>query len=242
MIGINGPSPNWDASTACTNASDRPPACCERCGCGKPNCRPKSKRFTRPPKISCSPERGGIWGFAKVGWTNVYIGDRRLGPAKARFIPPPWESVPDAIADLEKFVNSPSDVIPPLFVVALTHYQFETIHPFADGNGRIGRVLISRSLVKEGLLDHPVVYMSAYINEHKRDYVDLLLQISQRGNQAWSVCLRCRRSTWRKSPSNSPSPAPPRRATSDVWKSWGSSKNIPDAAAAATGPRRVSSR
>ena len=88
--------------------------------------------------------------------------------------------------DVEKFVNAEHDKIPPLFAVALTHYQFETIHPFSDGNGRIGRVLISRSLVKEGLLEHPVVYMSAYINEHRREYVDLLLRISQEGGDAWS--------------------------------------------------------
>ena len=118
---------------------------------------------------------------------NVYLGDRTLGVKKARFVPPPHgETVIDAISDLEKFVNEEHQEIPPLFVIALTHYQFETIHPFRDGNGRIGRVLISRSLVKEGLLDHPVVYMSAYINEHRREYVDLLLRISQEGGDAWS--------------------------------------------------------
>ena len=118
---------------------------------------------------------------------NVYLGDRRLGVKKARFVPPPHgKTVVDALSDLEKFVNEEHDEIPPLFVIALTHYQFETIHPFRDGNGRIGRVLISRSLVKEGLLDHPVVYMSAYINEHKQRYVDLLRDISRKGGQAWS--------------------------------------------------------
>ena len=85
-----------------------------------------------------------------------------------------------------KSSNTEHENVPPLFAVALTHYQFEAIHPFSDGNGRIGRVLISRSLVKEGLLEHPVVYMSAYINEHRREYVDLLLRISQEGGDAWS--------------------------------------------------------
>ena len=118
---------------------------------------------------------------------NVYLGDRTLGVKKARFVPPPHgETVIDAISDLEKFVNEEHQEIPPLFVIALTHYQFETIHPFRDGNGRIGRVLISRSLVKEGLLDHPVVYMSAYINEYKQQYVDLLRDISRKGGQKWS--------------------------------------------------------
>ena len=118
---------------------------------------------------------------------NVYLGDRSRGVKHARFVPPPaGENVVHAMSDLEKFVNTEQPDIPPLFVIALTHYQFETIHPFRDGNGRIGRVLISRSLVKESLLDHPVVYMSAYINAHKQTYVDLLREISRRGGDAWS--------------------------------------------------------
>jgi len=117
---------------------------------------------------------------------GAYIGGKKAGVKNARFVPPPADQVPDLMHDVEKFVNSDHEQIPPLFAVALTHYQFETIHPFRDGNGRIGRVLISRSLVKEGLLEHPVVYMSAYINEHRREYVDLLLRISQEGGEAWS--------------------------------------------------------
>jgi Fic family protein len=117
---------------------------------------------------------------------GVFIGDRSRGVKHARFVPmPAGDGLADALSDLEKFVNTPHENIPPLFVVALTHYQFETIHPFNDGNGRIGRVLISRSLVKEGLLEDPVVYMSAYINEHKQEYVDLLLNISRHGGDYW---------------------------------------------------------
>lgn len=117
----------------------------------------------------------------------VYLGDRTRGVKGARFIPlPAGDTLVDAMSQLEKFVNAAHGMIPPLFAIALMHYQFETIHPFRDGNGRIGRVLISRSLVKEGLLDHPVVYMSAYINEHKQEYVDLLLGISRHGGKAWS--------------------------------------------------------
>lgn len=118
---------------------------------------------------------------------SVYLGSQSRGVSAARFIPPPGgPTLVDAMSDLEKFVNNQEHKIPPLFLIALTHYQFETIHPFRDGNGRIGRVLISRSLVKEGLLDHPVVYMSAYINEHKQRYVDLLREISRKGGDAWS--------------------------------------------------------
>ncbi|MEQ9406565.1 MAG: Fic family protein [Fuerstiella sp.] len=118
--------------------------------------------------------------------SGVYIGDRSKGVKAARFVPmPAGPDLANALSDLEKFVNRRHDSIPPLFVVALTHYQFETIHPFSDGNGRIGRVLISRSLVKEGLLEHPVVYMSAYINRFKQEYVDLLLNISRHGADYW---------------------------------------------------------
>ena len=118
---------------------------------------------------------------------GVYLSGPLPGVKQARFIPmPAGDDLLTAIHDLERFVNQRHEHIPPLFAIALTHYQFETIHPFSDGNGRIGRVLISRSLVKEGLLEQPVVYMSAYINEHRRQYADLLLSISQRGGQAWS--------------------------------------------------------
>ena len=118
---------------------------------------------------------------------SVYIGDRERGPRHARFIPPPPGEVLDrAMVNFERFAHHCPEGIPALFAIALMHYQFETIHPFSDGNGRIGRVLISRSLVKEGLLDHPVVYMSAYINDHKRDYVDRLLGVSTHGEwEAW---------------------------------------------------------
>ena len=138
---------------------------------------------------------------------NVYIGDRSRGVRLARFIPmPPGDSLRHAMSQLEKFVNSKHPKIPSLFVIALTHYQFETIHPFSDGNGRIGRVLISRSLVKEGILEHPVVYMSAYIARHKQEYIDLLLRISQQGGAYWSqwiefilraICTQARDAIWR---------------------------------------------
>ncbi len=131
--------------------------------------------------------RGGDRRPGELRDCNVYIGDRSRGVAAARFVPmPPGDGLARAMHDLGTFVNTPHPEIPPLFVIALTHYQFETIHPFSDGNGRIGRVLLSRSLVKEGLLEQPVVYMSAYINEHKQEYVDLLLGISRNGGEYWS--------------------------------------------------------
>jgi len=114
----------------------------------------------------------------------VYIGDPERGPSFARYVPPPpGDTLTRCLRDFENFVHKEGNKIPALFAIALMHYQFESIHPFRDGNGRIGRVLISRALVKEKLLDHPAVYMSAYINEHKRTYVDSLLAVSVEG--AW---------------------------------------------------------
>ena len=135
--------------------------------------------------------RGGEQQPGELRNCGVFLGDRSRGVEKARFVPmPPGDELVGAMSRLEQFVNESHTQIPPLFVIALTHYQFETIHPFADGNGRIGRVLISRSLVKERLLEHPVVYMSAYINEHKQEYVDLLLNISQQGGEYWARWIR----------------------------------------------------
>lgn len=137
-------------------------------------------------KLLLSDVRGDRNRPGELRKCGVYIGDRSRGVHGARFVPmPAGEQLLTAITDLETFVNTHHDRIPPLFVVALTHYQFETIHPFGDGNGRIGRVLISRSLVKEGLLEHPVVYMSAWINRYKQEYVDLLLNISRHGGDYW---------------------------------------------------------
>lgn len=114
----------------------------------------------------------------------VYIGDPERGPSVARYVPPPpGDTLTGCLRDFENFVHKEGNKIPALFAIALMHYQFESIHPFRDGNGRIGRVLISRALVKEKLLEYPAVYMSAYINEHKRAYVDSLLAVSVEG--AW---------------------------------------------------------
>jgi Fic family protein len=138
-------------------------------------------------RLLLSDVRGDEKRPGELRQAGVYIGDRSKGVKAARFVPmPAGFELENALSDLEKFVNRKYERIPPLFVIALTHYQFETLHPFSDGNGRIGRVLISRSLVKEGLLEHPVVYMSAYINRYKQEYVDLLLNISRRGGAYWS--------------------------------------------------------
>lgn len=100
----------------------------------------------------------------------------------ATFVPPPVPQMHEALAALETYLNG-DDHYPPLLRLALVHYQFEAIHPFLDGNGRIGRLLISLLLVQWGLLPLPLLYLSAYFYRHRQDYYDLLLAVSERA--AW---------------------------------------------------------
>jgi Fic family protein len=102
---------------------------------------------------------------------------------EAIFVPPPVEEMTNALSDLEAFLHSPS-TLPPLVRLALSHYQFEAIHPFVDGNGRIGRLLISLFLCQEGLLNQPLLYLSAYFERRRDDYYRLLLDVSRRGSWA----------------------------------------------------------
>jgi Fic family protein len=99
----------------------------------------------------------------------------------ARFIPPPVEEMHSALGDLEKYIHASSD-LPSLVQAALIHYQFEAIHPFLDGNGRIGRLLIILLLVEWGLLSQPWLYLSVYFEEHRSAYYDHLLAVSQQGD------------------------------------------------------------
>lgn len=112
---------------------------------------------------------------------HVMIGAQGGDPRQARFIPPPPGAIFDECLNaFEQFANSEENEIDPLVALAMRHYQFEAIHPFRDGNGRIGRVLVARDLVKSGLLEAPVVYLSAHIKRHKSTYNDLLLGVSLR--------------------------------------------------------------
>ena len=108
-----------------------------------------------------------------------YIG-RPGGFKSARYIPPPVPEMIPALDQFEKFIHSESD-IPALVKLALIHYQFEAIHPFRDGNGRIGRLLLSLLLCDWKLLPKPLLYLSAYFDQHREAYFDHLLAVSQRG-------------------------------------------------------------
>lgn len=106
----------------------------------------------------------------------------------AVFIPPHQDRVPDLMGDLERFLHDEKYKVPPLIKAAIAHYQFETIHPFLDGNGRLGRLMISLYLASEGLLVKPALYLSDYFERHKTAYVDHMMAVRQ-GNhlRAWLI-------------------------------------------------------
>ncbi len=98
----------------------------------------------------------------------------------ATYVPPPPEHLSELLVGLEKFIQNPPGRISVLVQCAMLHYLFEAIHPFNDGNGRIGRLLIPVLLAQRGLLDQPLLYLSAYIERNKTEYYSLLLNVSQK--------------------------------------------------------------
>lgn len=113
-----------------------------------------------------------------------WIGGTR--PGNAVFVPPPPDQVAKLLGDLEQFVHSTAPDLPPLVNIALVHAQFETIHPFLDGNGRIGRLLIAALLEHWGLLAEPLMYLSGYLKQHQMEYYRLLGAIRMEGDwEAW---------------------------------------------------------
>lgn len=117
--------------------------------------------------------------------TRNWIGGATV--EQAEFVPPPASAVPELMKALERYVQNDTS-LPPLLRIGLIHYEFETIHPFLDGNGRIGRLLITLLLAKWGLLPLPLLHLSSYLEQHKRDYCDKMMAISGRGLwQDWLV-------------------------------------------------------
>ncbi|MEX2540746.1 MAG: Fic family protein [Trueperaceae bacterium] len=108
-------------------------------------------------------------------------------PGNARFVPPPHTYVPDLVSNLEHFLHDTYGRTPSLIKAALAHVQFETIHPFLDGNGRLGRLLITLLLYTEGVLEEPTLYLSLYFKEHRDQYYQLLQKV--REESAWEEWL-----------------------------------------------------
>ena len=112
-----------------------------------------------------------------------WIGPPGCTLMEATFVPPPEEEMKEALDLFEKYLHSPSG-LPPLIRLALIHYQFEAIHPFLDGNGRIGSLILTLLVCAEKLLPQPLLYLSAYFEQHRQQYYDSLLAVSQAGT--WS--------------------------------------------------------
>lgn len=117
--------------------------------------------------------------------TQNWIGPKGATLLDAAFIPPPPDEVPDALAKFENFIHD-EDQIPALIKIGLAHAQFETIHPFLDGNGRIGRLLVTFLLCEREILQKPVLYLSHYFRRRRSQYYDLLQAIRDEGDwESW---------------------------------------------------------
>lgn len=127
--------------------------------------------------------RGGDKNPGEFRAMQNWIGPPGSDITSARYVPPPSEYVRDALSEMLLFIQNTPKQIPLLVQCAMMHYQFEAIHPFADGNGRIGRLMISLFLMTKGVLSQPLLYLSAYFEKNRRQYWDKLLQVSR--NSEW---------------------------------------------------------
>mgnify|MGYP003412360441 FL=1 len=130
--------------------------------------------------------RGGRLQPGELRTSQNWIGPAGCTLATATFVPPPHHAVPEGLGDLERFLHA-HDALPPLVKIALAHVQFETIHPFLDGNGRVGRLLITFLLTERGVLHKPVLYLSHFFKQHRQEYYECLQAVRDRG--AWEDWL-----------------------------------------------------
>jgi Fic family protein len=142
-------------------------------------------------RLLCEAHRlllGGARGAGKqpgeLRRSQNWIGGTR--PGNAAFVPPPPQHVGDLLSDLERFIHAVDPELPPLVRIALIHAQFETIHPFLDGNGRIGRLLIAALMEQWGLLAEPLMYLSGYLKKYQAEYYRRLSAIRSEGDwEGW---------------------------------------------------------
>ena len=146
---------------------------------------PLSNRLIREIHgVLLSRGRGSTKSPGEFRRSQNWIGGSR--PGTAVFVPPPHTAVPDCMAALERFLHATDDRLPVLVRAGLAHVQFETIHPFLDGNGRVGRLLITLLLCHAGVLREPLLYLSLYFKEHRATYYDLLNHVRRTGNwESW---------------------------------------------------------
>ncbi|MBL8379410.1 MAG: Fic family protein [Burkholderiales bacterium] len=130
--------------------------------------------------------RGGRLQPGELRTSQNWIGPAGCTLSTATFVPPPHHAVPAALGDLENFLHA-NDDLPLLVKIALAHVQFETVHPFLDGNGRVGRLLITFLLTERGVLHKPVLYLSHYFKQHRQTYYDRLQAVRDQG--AWEAWL-----------------------------------------------------
>jgi Fic family protein len=129
--------------------------------------------------------RGAKMTPGELRTSQNWIGPRGCLLADATFVPPPHHTVPAHLGALENFLHH-EDHIPPLIRIGLAHAQFETIHPFLDGNGRIGRLLITLFLCQQRILEKPVLYISLFLKEHQTEYYERLQRVRDYGEwEGW---------------------------------------------------------
>src|SRR5208282_4160844 len=147
---------------------------------------PLSLRLIREiHKILLSKGRGSQKRPGEFRETQNWIGGTR--PGNAAFVPPPPEKMMECMGALEKFLHREHEELPILVKAALAHVQFETIHPFLDGNGRLGRLLITFLLCAQNVIREPILYLSLYFKTHRTTYYDLLDRVRVKGD--WEVWL-----------------------------------------------------
>ncbi len=126
--------------------------------------------------------RGDSYDAGSLRAGQVYIGERHRGIEASRFVPPPpGPTLVEGMSDWEKWINAEDD-LPLLAKAALGHYQFETLHPFSDGNGRLGRLVVVLQLIDNGVLRYPILNISPWLEERKDQYKDRLLRVSETGD------------------------------------------------------------
>ena len=142
---------------------------------------PLSNRLLREiHEILLSSGRGSAMAPGEFRRSQNWIGGSR--PGDTAFVPAPPHALADCMGALERFLHATDDGLPALVRAALAHVQFETIHPFLDGNGRVGRLLITLLLCQEGVLRDPVLYLSLYLKQHRAVYYDLLDNVLRTGD------------------------------------------------------------